>query len=210
MKVPPAMRDQRLAALLEIEHEYRRAGTRIAGVDEAGRGPLAGPVTAGCVVMPAEPLLPGVDDSKKLSAARRESVYSLIMHHALYAGIGWASHEEIDRIGIVEATRLAMRRAAQGSGAELFLVDAVRDVGLPGKERALIRGDALSYSIAAASILAKVLRDREMCRMDQRYPGYGFARNKGYGTPEHMKALKERGPCPIHRNSFIDHLLFKP
>ncbi len=183
------------------------AGTVFAGVDEAGRGPLCGNVTVGCVVMPREPLIPYVDDSKKLSEKRREELYARITETALWWGIGEASPEEIDRLNILEATRLAMRRAAKGIPAEVFLVDAVKSVGLPGQERAIIHGDALSYSIAAASILAKVTRDREMADLDTLYPGYGFAAHKGYGTAKHIAALKALGPCPAHRRSFIGHFV---
>ena len=177
----------------------------IAGIDEAGRGPLCGNVTVGCVVMPPEPLLPDVDDSKKLSPKMREQLYREITRTALYWGVGEASPEEIDRLNILEATRLAMRRAAEGIPAELFLIDAVRNVGLKGEEKPIIHGDALSYSIAAASILAKVTRDKEMEELDRLYPGYGFAQHKGYGTAAHIAALKALGPCPAHRRSFIGH-----
>lgn len=184
-----------------------RSGTVFAGLDEAGRGPLCGNVTVGCVVMPSEPLIPYVDDSKKLSEKKREELYGKIVSSALYWGIGEASPEEIDRLNILEATKLAMRRAARGIPAELFLVDAVRNVGLPGRECPIVHGDALSYSIAAASILAKVTRDREMAELDLMYPGYGFASHKGYGTAQHISALKTLGPCPAHRRSFITHFV---
>ncbi len=186
------------------------SGRVFAGLDEAGRGPLCGNVTVGCVVMPPEPLLLRVDDSKKLSPAVREQVYREILDTALYWGIGEATPEEIDRMNILEATRLAMRRAAEGIPAELFLIDAVKKVGLKGEERPIVHGDALSYSIAAASILAKVTRDREMEELDRAWPGYGFARHKGYGTAEHIAALKALGPCPAHRRSFIGHFVKVP
>ena len=179
----------------------------VAGMDEAGRGPLAGDVVTACVVMPQEPLLPWVDDSKKLSETRREQVYEEIMAHALYVGIGRADPETIDRINILEATRQAMRQAAEQVPADVFLVDAVRELGLKGKEIAIIRGDATSYAIAAASIVAKVTRDRDLRRIDGIYPQYGFARNKGYGTAEHIAALKRYGPCPCHRRTFIGHFV---
>ncbi len=183
------------------------AGTVFAGLDEAGRGPLCGNVTVGCVVMPPQPLLEGVDDSKKLSPAQRERMAEKIRETALFWAIGEADPEEIDRYNILEATRLAMRRAAQRAPAKVYLIDAVRAVGLPGEERPIVHGDALSYSIAAASILAKVTRDREMEELDRLYPQYGFARHKGYGTREHIVALKEYGPCPAHRKSFIGHFV---
>ena len=177
----------------------------IAGIDEVGRGPLAGDVVTACVVMPKEPVLIWVDDSKKLSETRRELVYEEIMQHALYVGIGRCSPADIDRINILEATREAMRRAAAEVPADIFLIDAVKGLGLKGQEIPMIRGDAVSYAIAAASIVAKVTRDREMRQLDSLYPQYGFARNKGYGTAEHIEALKKYGPCEIHRKTFIGH-----
>ena len=179
----------------------------VAGMDEVGRGPLAGNVVTACVVMPDDPLLIWIDDSKKLSESRREKVYEEIMTHALYVGIGEVSPEEIDSINILEATRKAMRIAAEKVPADIFLIDAVSRLGLKGKEIPIIKGDAASYSIAAASIIAKVTRDRQMIELDRQYPEYGFARNKGYGTREHIEALKRIGPCPIHRRSFITHFV---
>ncbi len=205
------MRKDRQTRLRELTETYDGplwlSGRVFAGMDEAGRGPLCGNVTVGCVVMPPDPLLPGVDDSKKLSPQARERLYGEILRTALYWGVGEASPEEIDRLNILEATRLAMRRAAEGIPAELFLIDAVRNVGLKGEERPIIHGDALSYSIAAASILAKVTRDREMEELDRLYPGYGFAQHKGYGTAAHIAALKALGPCPAHRRTFIGHFI---
>lgn len=189
-----------------MEHDARFQGI-VAGMDEVGRGPLAGDVVTACVIMPREPLLIWVDDSKKLSEKRREAVYEEIMQHALYVGIGRCSPEEIDRLNILEATRKAMREAASKVPAEIWLIDAVRDLGLPGTEIPIIHGDAVSYSIAAASIVAKVTRDREMRALDSVYPQYGFTRNKGYGTAEHIAALEKYGPCPVHRRSFIGHFV---
>ena len=196
-------RAARALALMQADEIYLQCGTVLAGIDEAGRGPLAGNVVAACVVMPREPVLSWVDDSKRLSPARREKVFEEIMAIALYAGIGEASPLEIDQINILNATKLAMRRAAEGIPAELFLIDAVTRVGLSGRECPIVHGDAVSYAIAAASILAKVTRDRQMCEMDARYPVYGFAQHKGYGTPTHIAALKLHGPCDIHRRTFI-------
>ncbi len=176
-------------------------------MDEAGRGPLAGNVVAACMVMPREPLLLWVDDSKQLSPKRREETYEEILKTAVFVGVGQASPEEIDRCNILEATKIAMRRAAEGAPAGVFLIDALSGLGLPGEERGIIHGDALSYSIAAASIVAKVTRDRQMLELDALYPGYGFAQHKGYGTALHIAALKERGPCPAHRRSFIGHFV---
>ena len=197
-------RRQKAASLLAFDRRYEGA---IAGMDEAGRGPLAGDVVAACVVMPDEPLIPWIDDSKKLSEYRRELVFDEIMRCALHVGIGRCSPEEIDRINILEATKQAMREAAAGVPASVFLIDAVQGLALSGRELPLIKGDAASYSIAAASIIAKVTRDREMRRLDALYPQYGFLRNKGYGTAEHIAALRKYGPCPIHRKTFIGHFV---
>ena len=154
-----------------------------------------------------EPLILWVDDSKKLSEKKRENVYDEIMALALYVNIGHVSPKEIDEINILEATKKAMRQAASQIPADCFLIDAVTDLGLPGKEISIIKGDASSYSIAAASIIAKVTRDREMRRLDTLFPQYGFTRNKGYGTKEHIEALRRFGPCPEHRRSFIGHFI---
>ena len=171
-------REEKAVNLLAFDDRFREHGL-IAGMDEVGRGPLAGDVVTACVVMPCEPLILWVDDSKKLSESRREKVYEEIMCHALHVGIGRAGPEEIDKINILEATRKAMRLAASQVPADIFLIDAVSGLGLSGKEVSIIKGDASSYSIAAASIVAKVTRDREMIRLDRIYPQYGFARNKG-------------------------------
>ena len=195
------------AELMEFDRNYRTGGLVVAGMDEVGRGPLAGNVVTACVVMPEEPLIPWIDDSKKLSESRREKVFDEIMSCALYVGIGEVSPEEIDRINILEATRKAMRKAAEAVPADVFLIDAVTGLGLKGREVPIIKGDATSYSIAAASIVAKVIRDRQMKELDKLYPEYGFARNKGYGTKEHTEALKRIGPCPEHRRSFITHFV---
>lgn len=193
-------------ALMAHDAPFRMTGA-VAGMDEVGRGPLAGSVVTACVIMPEEPLLPWVDDSKKLSEARREKTFDEIMEIALGVGIGEVSPEEIDRINILEATKQAMRQAASRVNADIFLIDAVRGLGLKGREVPIIHGDALSYSIAAASIIAKVTRDRKMRELDLLYPGYGFSRNKGYGTAEHIAALKKLGPCPAHRRTFIGHFV---
>lgn len=200
-------RMQRAAELMAFDLQYRQGGLVVAGMDEVGRGPLAGNVVTACVVMPQEPVIPWIDDSKKLSESRREKVYDEIMAHALYVGIGEVSPEEIDRINILEATRRAMRKAAGCVPADVFLIDAVTKLGLNGMEVSVIKGDASSYSIAAASIVAKVTRDRQMILLDRQYPEYGFARNKGYGTQEHIEALKRVGPCPMHRRTFIGHFV---
>lgn len=199
-KVDRGVRVQQLA---DTDKPFWTQGLVVAGMDEVGRGPLVGNVVVACVVMPEAPLIEWVDDSKKLSESRREKVYQQILDVALHIGIGQASPEEIDRINILQATKQAMRQAADQVPADVYLVDAVTNLGLKGVEVPIIKGDATSYSIAAASIVAKVVRDRQMIQLDQLYPQYGFARNKGYGTAEHIAALKELGPCPYHRKSFI-------
>ncbi len=194
--------DRMAHAQLLMAHDAQYPGV-VAGIDEVGRGPLAGSVVTACVVMPKDVVLPWVDDSKKLSESRREKVFQEIMDCARYVGIGEATAEEIDRINILEATKKAMRQAAAQVPADIFLIDAVTGLGLNGQEVPIIKGDAASYAIAAASIVAKVTRDRQLIELDKRYPEYGFARNKGYGTAEHIAALKAIGPCPAHRRSFI-------
>ena len=200
-------RMKRSAELISFDLTYKHDGLVIAGMDEVGRGPLAGNVVTACVVLPEDPRILWIDDSKKLSENRREKVFDEIMNLALYVGIGEMPPEEIDRINILEATRKAMREAASKVPADVFLIEAVTGLGLKGKEIPVIKGDASSYCIAAASIIAKVTRDRQMIEMDRLYPGYGFSRNKGYGTKEHIEALKRIGPCPIHRKSFIGHFV---
>lgn len=198
-------REARVRQLAQTDEAFWSQGIVLAGMDEAGRGPLVGNVVAACVVMPSAPLLPWVDDSKKLSEKRREQVYQEILATALYVGVGQATPAEIDEMNILEATRKAMREAAAQVPAEVFLIDAVTKLGLRGQEVPIIKGDATSYSIAAASIVAKVTRDHQLLELDARYPAYGFARNKGYGTQEHIAALRSLGPCPEHRRSFIGH-----
>ena len=198
-------REAHVRALNEFDEGYRLGQYVVAGMDEAGRGPLVGNVVTACVVMPPEGLIPWVDDSKKLSESRREKVYEEIMARALYVGVGQATPEEIDRLNILQATKKAMREAAAQVPADIYLIDAVKDLGLGGVEVPIIRGDATSYAIAAASIVAKVTRDRQMLALDAQYPEYGFARNKGYGTQEHITALRRLGPCPAHRRTFIGH-----
>ena len=200
-------RREKLNELIQTDLPLWDAGVRFAGMDEAGRGPLVGNVVAACVVMPKEPLLLWVEDSKKLSAQRREKLYDEIMQTALFVGVGQASPKEIDEYNILEATKMAMRRAAENAQADVFLIDAVRGLGLPGEERGIIHGDAVCYSIAAASIIAKVTRDRQMEELEKLYPGYGFAKHRGYGTAQHIAALKALGPCPEHRRSFIGHFV---
>lgn len=205
--MPRETKEQRIVRMTEIERPLWESGVFPGGVDEAGRGPLAGPVVAACVVMPPEPLLLYVDDSKKLTEKRREALYDQIMETAVYAKVILASPEEIDRVNILNATKNAMALAAKDAPCDLFLVDAITKLNVPGEVRGLVHGDALCYSIAAASILAKVTRDRIMRELDAQYPQYGLAKNKGYGTAEHIAALKQYGPAPIHRRSFIGHFV---
>ncbi|KAA6184809.1 ribonuclease HII [Thiohalocapsa marina] len=176
-----------------------------AGVDEAGRGPLAGPVCAAAVLLDPGAIPVGLDDSKRLSASARERLYGEIERQALSCAIAWASAEEIDRLNILQASLLAMRRAvlALRPSPEVVLVDGNRcPDGLPCPARAIVGGDALEPAISAASILAKVARDRAMLALDARYPDYGFAQHKGYPTRLHLQALERLGPCPEHRRSF--------
>lgn len=195
-----------MTELWNYENRCWEAGYEtVCGVDEAGRGPLAGPVCAAAVILPRGLGIPGLNDSKKLTAKRREALYDIITEKALAYGIAFASEQEIDEINILQATFLAMERAmAQlAPPPELALIDGNRskDFGLP--VRTIVKGDSLSASIAAASILAKVTRDRLMEQYDEQYPQYGFAVHKGYGTKRHYAALREYGPCPIHRQTFL-------
>ena len=198
--------EEKLMRLTQIERELWAEGLSIAGIDEVGRGPLAGPVVTACVSIPESRLVPGVDDSKKLSEKRREQLFPLLMEAADYAETAFVWPETIDEINILNATKRAMETCAAGFRG-VFLIDAVQGLRLPGEARALVHGDALSYMIGAASIVAKVTRDRFMVELDAQYPAYGFARNKGYGTAEHIAALKRFGPCPAHRRSFIGGIL---
>jgi ribonuclease HII len=176
----------------------------IVGIDEAGRGPLAGPVVAACVHLPFRIELPGITDSKKLTPPQREDAYARIMENASAVGVGECTSQEIDSCNILRATHLAMVRALQTcrAAADLALIDGLPVPRFPIPQRALVKGDARSKSIAAASIIAKVTRDRMMRSFDQQYPGYRFAENMGYPTPDHLTLLRELGPCPIHRRSF--------
>ena len=194
--------EQKLLRLTQIETGLWNEGLRVAGIDEVGRGPLAGPVVTACVSISRDRLVPGVDDSKKLSEKKRESLYPLLLDAADYAETCFLPPSIIDEINILNATKRAMETCAADFRG-VFLVDAVQALHLPGEARPLIHGDALSYMIGAASIVAKVARDHYMIELDEKYPMYGFARNKGYGTAEHIAALKKYGPCPEHRRTFI-------
>jgi ribonuclease HII len=199
--------EEKLYRLTEIERGLWDEGRVVAGIDEVGRGPLAGPVVTACVSIPRDRLVLGVDDSKKLSEKRREALYPLLLAAASYAETCFIWPEEIDAINILNATKKAMETCAAGFGGDIILVDAVEGLRLPCQARPMVHGDALSYMIGAASIVAKVTRDRYMIELDGKYPRYGFARNKGYGTAEHIAALKQYGPCPAHRRSFIRGIL---
>lgn len=192
--------------LWEIENSlYAQGYTAICGVDEAGRGPLAGPVCAGAVILPQGLEIPGLNDSKKLTDKKRRELYPIIKEQAIAWGIGFASHEEIDELNILQATYLAMNRAIQAleGKADFALIDGNRakDFGIPLKT--VVKGDSLSASIAAASVLAKVARDDIMLEMAKEYPEYGFEVHKGYGTKQHYEALRQHGHCSIHRMSFL-------
>lgn len=189
----------------EFELEARRRGyRRIAGLDEAGRGPLAGPVVAAAVVLPSRCRLVGVNDSKQVSESERARLYEVIVERARGIGVGVATEQEIDRFNILEATRLAMRRALASLDppADCLLIDAVTLSNLAIPARSIIKGDTLSISIAAASIVAKVTRDRMMAAYHRTYPLYNFLSHKGYGTEEHLQRLAQHGPCAIHRRTF--------
>ncbi|MDR0396322.1 MAG: ribonuclease HII [Oscillospiraceae bacterium] len=201
----------RRAALAAHDAAYWDRGLRISGIDEAGCGALAGPVIAACVGMPSSPIIDGVDDSKKLSPAQRERLYDRILESAWFAGIGMSDVEEIESINILNAAKLAMARAAEGLNAsdesrcDVALVDA-RNPRLRVRLESIVHGDAVSYSIAAASIIAKVTRDRIMAALDKEFPGYGFANHKGYGTAAHYETILTFGPSKIHRASFLKKL----
>jgi len=183
---------------------WKRGRTAVAGIDEAGRGPLAGPVVAAAVVFPPEVWIQGVDDSKALRETKREELYDVIRKCASGVGVGVVSHEEIDRINIYQATMKAMREAvgALGTAPGHLLVDGPRFEHPEIPVTAVVGGDARCFTIAAASIIAKVTRDRMMAEYALEYPRYGFERHKGYGTPAHLRVLRELGPTPIHRKSF--------
>lgn len=192
-----------------FELAARDAGYRhVCGIDEAGRGPLSGPVVAAACVLEPGTEIPGLNDSKKLTPKKRDLLYDLVIERATDFAVGFATPEEIDSINILNATMLAMRRAiaALKVSADYALVDGncIRDYPIPA--RAIIKGDSLSMSVAAASILAKVTRDRLCLEDDRQYPMYGFAKHKGYGTAEHIAALRTYGPCPIHRKTFLKFL----
>ena len=200
----------RLEQLSVYEKEYA-AYPYVCGIDEAGRGPLAGPVVAAAVVLPKGCRIPGVNDSKKLSEKKREELYDVIFREAVSVGVGMVGPERIDQINILNATYEAMKMAVSKLSCrpQVYLNDAVRIPGLSGIQVPIIKGDGKSISIASASIIAKVTRDRIMREYDLQYPEYGFAGHKGYGSQEHIANIKKYGPCPIHRRTFLTHFLEK-
>jgi len=197
----------RLIELKKMETEFYEKGVNyIAGIDEAGRGPLAGPVVVASVILPANSMIEGINDSKKISENKREKIYDSIIKEAISYGVGIVYQDEIDDINILQATKkgLTMAIDQMEKKPQLIMVDALTGIdtlGIPYKS--IIKGDAKCYSIAAASIIAKVTRDRIMREWDRVYPEYGFSSHKGYGTAKHIAAIKEYGPCPIHRKTFI-------
>lgn len=203
--------EQRLLKIKEIDEDFFKKGVKyVAGIDEAGRGPLAGPVVVACVIMPENSMIEGVNDSKKISEKKREALYDKILEEAICYGIGIINQEEIDELNILRATKKGLTTALTKMEIKpnVILVDALTGIdtlGIPYKS--IIKGDANSYSIAAASILAKVTRDRIMREWDKVYPEYGFAGHKGYGTAKHIAAIKEYGLCPLHRRSFTTHFV---
>ncbi len=182
----------------------------ICGIDEAGRGPLAGPVVVGAVILPKDSFIEGVNDSKKVSEKKREKIYEQIIAEAISYGVGIVDQKTIDEINILNATKLGVKLAIEQMKLkpDLILVDALNNIDTNGiAYKSVIKGDAKHYSIAAASIIAKVTRDRIMMQWDEIYPAYGFAKHKGYGTAAHISAIKENGPCMLHRKSFIKNFI---
>ena len=204
------MKEKELERLNNLKKEeltlYNENVKYICGIDEAGRGPLAGPVVIGAVILPMDSLIEGVNDSKKVSEKKREKVFEEIISQAISYNVGIVDQNTIDEINILNATKLGVKKAIEGLDVkpDLILVDALTNIetfGIPYKS--IIKGDAKEYSIAAASIIAKVTRDRMMIEWDKIFPQYGFAKHKGYGTAAHIQVLKENGPCMLHRKSFI-------
>ena len=200
----------RLNKLKETDKTFFNGISYLAGIDEAGRGPLAGPVVVGAVIMPKESFIEGVNDSKKVSEKKREQLYDQITSEAIAWSVGIVDQETIDEINILNATKKALTEsiASLKIKPEMILVDALTGINtLNIPYTSIIKGDATSYSIAAASIIAKVTRDRIMRQWDEVYPQYGFAKHKGYGTAAHYEAIKENGICPLHRKSFLTSIL---
>ena len=195
---------------LKFENELYNEGYKyVGGADEVGRGPLAGPVVCAAVIMKKGSRIEGIDDSKKLSPKKREELYDKIIADAISYSIEYIFENEIDEINILQATKKCMARAINNLSVkpDMMLIDALDKLEISCASKAIIHGDALSYSIGAASILAKVSRDRFMTELDKKYPQYGFAENKGYGTKQHIEAIKKYGPCEIHRRTFIKNFV---
>ena len=203
--------EARLLLLKEQENELRKKGFNyICGIDEAGRGPLAGPVVVASVIMPADSMIEGVNDSKKISEKKREKIYDQILEEAISYGVAIIGQDEIDEINILNATKKGLTVSLQelSQRPDLILVDALNGIDTMGiPYDSIIKGDAKCYSIAAASIVAKVTRDRIMREWDNVYPEYGFEKHKGYGTAAHIAAIREKGLCPIHRRSFTKNFV---
>ena len=216
------MKEKELERLMNLKKEenalYEKGVTAICGIDEAGRGPLAGPVVVACCLLPKDSLIEGVNDSKKIAEKKREKIYEEIINQAIAYGVGIIDQSEIDEINILNATKKGVTLAVKEmeeklkekniSNPDIILVDALTEIntlGIPYKS--IVHGDAVSYSIAAASIIAKVTRDRIIKEYDEKYPQYGFAKHKGYGTAQHIQAIKEHGLCPIHRRSFTKNFI---
>ena len=203
--------EERLKNLKNYENELREKGFKyICGIDEAGRGPLAGPVVVASVILPENSMIEGVNDSKKVSEKKREKLYDLIIEEAISYGVGIIGQDEIDDINILNATKKGLTLSLQEltKRPDLIIVDAlskINTLGIPYES--IIKGDAKCYSISAASIIAKVTRDRIMREWDKVFPQYGFATHKGYGTSAHINAIKEYGICPIHRNTFVKNFI---
>lgn len=208
-----AQEEARIQAMKAYEKAlYEKGLSLVAGVDEVGRGPLAGPVVAAAVILPKDFHVHGINDSKKLSEKKREELYQIILDHAVAWGIGIVDHQVIDEINILNAAKKAMTEAvsAMKIQPEHLLIDAVKLENVPISQTPIIKGDAKSLSIAAASIVAKVTRDRMMVEMEEIYPGYGFAQNKGYGTKAHYEGISRQGMSPIHRKTFLKNLFDHP
>lgn len=208
------MKEKELERLNEIKKidmsVFDEGFNYVCGIDEAGRGPLAGPVVVAAVVMPKDSMIEGVNDSKKVSEKKREKLYDLILEEAISYGVGIVDQGEIDRINILNATKAGLTQAVSSmkTKPDIILVDALTNIDTCGVPyRSIIKGDAKSYSIAAASIIAKVTRDRIMREWDKVYPQYGFEKHKGYGTAAHISAIKENGICPLHRLSFVKNIV---
>ena len=204
------MKEKEIERLNNLKAEelklYERNIEYICGIDEAGRGPLAGPVVVGAVILPQDSFIEGVNDSKKISEKKRERIYDQIIEEAIAWSVGIVDEKTIDEINILNATKLGVKLALEGlkQKPDVIMVDALNNMDTLGIPYiSVIKGDAKNYSIAAASIIAKVTRDRMMQEWDEVYPAYGFAKHKGYGTAEHIRVIKENGPCSIHRRSFI-------